>query len=141
MLVLAKLFDWENALVNVKPETFLGWHKQAFRLLWRWKSRGGRPRLPKNIRRLIVEMAVNNPTCGQERVADELSLKLGDYSIAGLEDVCVVERKDLADLIHSCTTDRSVFMKRLRQMAKYPQRLLLITSALSQISLLTLMPL
>jgi transposase InsO family protein len=33
--------------------------------------------LPKNIRRLIVEMATNNPTWGQERVADELSLKLG----------------------------------------------------------------
>jgi putative transposase len=77
MLLLAKLFDWKNALVNVKTETFMGWHKQAFRLFWRWKSRGGRPRLPKNIRRLIVEMAVNNPTWGQERVADELSLKLG----------------------------------------------------------------
>ncbi len=77
MLVLAKLFDRKDALVNVKPETFLGWHKEAFRLFWRWKSRGGRPRLPKNIRRLIVEMAVNNPTWGQERVADELSLKLG----------------------------------------------------------------
>src|SRR5260370_682360 len=77
MLVLAKLFDWKNALINVKPETFLGWHDKAFQLFWRWKSRGGRPRLPKNIRRLIVEMAVNNPTWGQERVADELSLKLG----------------------------------------------------------------
>src|SRR5579859_2155026 len=43
MLVLAKLFDWKDALVNVKPETFLGWHKEAFRLFWRWKSRGGRP--------------------------------------------------------------------------------------------------
>src|SRR5712692_8676631 len=78
MLVLAKLFDWKNALINVKPETFTGWHRQAFRLFWRWKSRGGRPRLPKDIRRLIVEMAVNNPTWGQARVADELSLKLGD---------------------------------------------------------------
>jgi len=28
-------------------------------------------------------------------------LKLGDYSVAGLEDICVVERKDLPDLIHS----------------------------------------
>src|SRR5271165_4371025 len=32
---------------------------------------------------------------------EEKALKLGDYSIAGLEDVCVVERKDLPDLIHS----------------------------------------
>jgi len=40
MLVLAKLFHWTSALVNVKPETFIGWHKKAFRLFWRWKSRG-----------------------------------------------------------------------------------------------------
>jgi len=40
MLVLAKLFDWKNALVNVKPETFISWHKQAFQMFWRWKSRG-----------------------------------------------------------------------------------------------------
>ncbi len=77
LLLLAKLFDWKKALINVKPETLLSWHGKAFRLFWRGKSRGGRPRLPKNIRRLIVEMAINNPTWGQKRVADELSLKLG----------------------------------------------------------------
>ena len=77
LLLLAKLFDWKKALINVKPETFLGWHGKAFRLFWRWKSRGGRPRLPRNVRRLIVEMAMNNPSWGQKRVADELSLKLG----------------------------------------------------------------
>src|SRR6476659_9767003 len=75
MLLLSKFFDWKKALINVKPETFTGWHKKAFRLFWRWKSRGGRPRLPRDIRRLIAEMATSNPTWGQERVADELSLK------------------------------------------------------------------
>src|SRR5665811_2588164 len=39
------------------------------------------------------------------------ALKLGDYSIAGLEDICVVERKDLADLVHSFTATRSVFVE------------------------------
>ena len=77
LLLLARLFDWKNALINVTPETFIAWHKKAFQLFWRWKSRVGRPRLPKDIRRLIVEMAINNPTWGQGRVADELSLKLG----------------------------------------------------------------
>ena len=60
-------------------------------------------------------------------------LKLGDYSVAGLEDVCVVERKDLPDLIHSLTAERSVFVNRLRLMSRYPHRLLVITAALSQI--------
>jgi ERCC4-type nuclease len=33
------------------------------------------------------------------------ALKLGDYSIAGMEEICVVERKELPDLVHSYTTD------------------------------------
>jgi len=61
------------------------------------------------------------------------ALKLGDYSIAGLEDYCVVERKDLADLVHSFTTERPVFVHRLRLMSRYSQRLLVITAALSEI--------
>jgi putative transposase len=77
MLLLSKFFDWRSALINVTPNTFTDWHKKAFQLFWRWKSRGGRPRLPRNIQQLIAEMAINNPTWGQERVADELSLKLG----------------------------------------------------------------
>jgi putative transposase len=46
---------------------------------WRWKSRGGRPALPKEIRQLIARMVKENITWGEERVADELSLKLGIY--------------------------------------------------------------
>jgi ERCC4-type nuclease len=61
------------------------------------------------------------------------ALKLGDYSIAGMEDICVVERKELADLVHSCTTNRSVFVTRLRRMVQYRHRFLLIPSTLSQI--------
>jgi ERCC4-type nuclease len=60
-------------------------------------------------------------------------LKLGDYSVAGLEDLCVVERKDLPDLIHSLTANRPVFINRLRLMRRYAHRLLVITSTLSQI--------
>ena len=60
-------------------------------------------------------------------------LKLGDYSVAGLEDVCVVERKDFPDLIHSLTSNRRVFINRLRLMRRYAHRLLVITSTLSQI--------
>jgi len=61
------------------------------------------------------------------------ALKVGDYSIEGLEQHCTVERKDLPDLIRSFTSDRSVFVNRLRQMAAYPQRLLVVTSSLSQV--------
>jgi ERCC4-type nuclease len=60
-------------------------------------------------------------------------LKLGDYSVVGLEDVCVVERKDLPDLIHSLTAERAVFVNRMRRMARCPHRLLVITAELSQV--------
>src|SRR5262249_42921128 len=48
-----------NGLVIVKPETVIGWHRSGFRLFWRWKSRsrGGRPKVPRDIRQLILEMS------------------------------------------------------------------------------------
>jgi ERCC4-type nuclease len=61
------------------------------------------------------------------------ALELGDYSIAGLEDTCVVERKDLADLVHSFTVDREAFVNRLKRMSAYPHKLLVITAALSSV--------
>jgi len=64
---------------------------------------------------------------------EKKALPLGDYSVAGLEDICVVERKDLSDLVHSSTVDRKAFIDRLRLMARYPHRLLVVTSTLSQV--------
>ena len=60
-------------------------------------------------------------------------LRLGDYSIAGMEDTCMVERKDLADLIHSFTTNRCVFIKRLQRMSAAPHSLLIVTAPLTEI--------
>jgi hypothetical protein len=48
MVILARMFSWHGALVNVQPDTFLRWHRKGFRLLWRLKSRSvGRPRIPR----------------------------------------------------------------------------------------------
>jgi transposase InsO family protein len=77
MVVLSRLFNWRTALVVVKPDTLIRWHRQGVRLLWRWKSKKvGRPRLPKDLQQLIRKMAAENPTWGEERVANELKLKL-----------------------------------------------------------------
>jgi putative transposase len=40
MLLLSKLFDWKNALINVKPDTLIGWHRKAFRPFWRHTVEG-----------------------------------------------------------------------------------------------------
>ena len=77
MVWLGRWFDWRPALGIVKPETFIRWHRQGFRRFWRWKSRPGRPALPKDLQALIRRMALENPTWGQERIANELLLKLG----------------------------------------------------------------
>jgi putative transposase len=74
---LARLFNWRSALVIVKPATLIGWHRTAFRRFWRWKSRPvGRPPVSAELRCLIRRMAAENPTWGEERIADELWLKL-----------------------------------------------------------------
>jgi hypothetical protein len=39
--------DWRSALLIVKPETVIKWHRQGFRLYWRWKSKAGRPGRPR----------------------------------------------------------------------------------------------
>ena len=62
LVLWSQLFDWRSALVIVKPETLIGWHRRDFQLFWKWKSRVGRPRLPENMRKLIIRMALDNPT-------------------------------------------------------------------------------
>jgi putative transposase len=77
LLWLARWFDWRQALVVMQPATLIRWHRQGFRLFWRWTSRHGRPPIPRALQALIRQMARENPTWGQERIANELLLKLG----------------------------------------------------------------
>ena len=78
-VALSRLWpDWQSALILVKPETVIGWHRKGFRLYWSWKSgnRGGRPPIDSEIRTLIRRMGRENPTWGAPRIHGEL-LKLG----------------------------------------------------------------
>ena len=79
LVLWSRFFDWKEALAVVTPATFVRWHRRSFKLYWGWKARGGRPQLPKQIRQLIARLVRENLTWGEERVADELSLKLGIY--------------------------------------------------------------
>src|SRR5215510_9880315 len=66
---LSRRFDWREALVVVKPDTLIRWHRKGFRLFWNWKSRlRGRPQVPASVRELIREMPMSNPTWGEERI-------------------------------------------------------------------------
>jgi len=77
LVLWSRLFNWRAAVMIVRPETLIGWHRKGFKLFWRWKSRLGRPRIPENLRQLMVRMVQENPTWGEERIAAELSVKLG----------------------------------------------------------------
>ena len=72
LVSLSKLFDWRCALVVVRPETLIRWHRAGWRLLWRFRSRPGRPPIPLELRQLIRRMATENPLWGEERIANEL---------------------------------------------------------------------
>jgi len=67
-----------GAVVIVKPETLLRWHRRGFRAYWRWKSwrRGGRPGIDRDVRDLIRRMSNENRTWGAPRIHGEL-LMLG----------------------------------------------------------------
>ena len=79
LVVLAsRLKAWQSALILVKPDTLVKWHRHLFKLVWRHKSRAGvgRPTLAHDIVSLIRRMAQDNPLWGVERIRGEL-LKLG----------------------------------------------------------------
>jgi transposase InsO family protein len=65
-----------EAMVLVKPATVIRWHRQGFRLFWRWRSRSGRPLVHREVRKLIRQMSIANPLWGAPRIHGEL-LKLG----------------------------------------------------------------
>jgi transposase InsO family protein len=77
LALFTRLFDWRDAVVNVRPATIIRWHRLGWRIFWRMKCRAGRPPIPVELRELIRRMAMENPLWGQERIANELLVKLG----------------------------------------------------------------
>ncbi len=70
---------WRDAMLLVKPDTVLRWHREGFRLFWRWRSSPRskpKPRIHADTIGLIGRMARDNGLWGAERIRGEL-LKLG----------------------------------------------------------------
>ena len=76
LVLLSRFFAWRDCLGECHAED-VGWHRAGFRLFWRWKCRHGRPRIPPELRALIRQMACDNVSWGEERIANELLLKFG----------------------------------------------------------------
>jgi putative transposase len=70
--------SWRSALIMVKPATVIAWHRRGFRRYWRWRSRKpGRPPIPRDHIALIRRISSDHPEWGEDRIAEELELKLG----------------------------------------------------------------
>jgi putative transposase len=78
VLLARAVRTWKQALFIVQPETLLRWHRQGFKLYWKYKSRATstKPKISAETVALIKEMARNNRLWGAERIRGEL-LKLG----------------------------------------------------------------
>jgi putative transposase len=78
VLLASWIKGWKEALIVVKPDTLIGWHRLGFKLFWRRKSRirQGRPPISAETIALIEAMAIHNRTWRAKRIQGEL-LKLG----------------------------------------------------------------
>jgi transposase InsO family protein len=77
VLSAALIPSWRRALAVVQPDTLLRWHRQGFRLFWRWRSASPprRRHVPEDTVSLIRSMARENRLWGAERIRGEM-LKL-----------------------------------------------------------------
>ena len=75
--LFTRMFDWRTAVVNVRPSTVVRWHRLGWGIFWRLKCRMGRRPIPAELGSLIRRMATENPLWGEERIANELLVKLG----------------------------------------------------------------
>jgi putative transposase len=62
LTLLSRCFNWRDALVVVRPETLIRWHRTGWRLFWWLKSRSGRPPIPPELQALIRRIANENPS-------------------------------------------------------------------------------
>src|SRR6266853_1095395 len=99
-----------EVMVLVKPTTVVQWHRQGFRLFWRWRSRSGRPSVEREIRDLIRQISRANPLWGVPRIHGEL-LKLGIemFVVASasfrLLYVVIILAHDRRRIVHTAVTE------------------------------------
>jgi hypothetical protein len=77
--VLSRVWrDWRSSLLVVKPATVIAWHQRLSRGYWRWRSRKlGRPPIPNDHIGLIRRISADHPEWGEDKLAEELAVKLG----------------------------------------------------------------
>ena len=87
--------SWRSALIIVKPATVIAWNRRGFQRYWRWRSRKpGRPPIPREHMALIRRISTDHPEWGEDRIAEELAIKLGvHHSTSTIRKYMVSRRK------------------------------------------------
>jgi transposase InsO family protein len=88
--------EWKSVLLIVQPSTVVKWHREGFRLYWKWKSRPGkvgRPKTPKEVRALIRQMSQENVLWGAPRIQAELHLLGHDIAESTVAKYMIKPRK------------------------------------------------
>lgn len=80
-VLLSKIFsNWQESLIIVKPETVVKWHKNAFKIFWKFQSKKrGRPKISPATIALIKRIHKENPLISPEKIHKRLvSLNISD---------------------------------------------------------------
>jgi putative transposase len=97
-VVLQKLWPgWDRALIVVRPETVIAWHRQGFRLLWRRRSlqgKVGRPRIPREHIAFVRRISGDHPEWGEDKIAEEFAAKFGIHHSASTIRRYMIRRTD-----------------------------------------------
>jgi len=95
-VALSRIWEgWRSPLVLVKPATVIAWHRRGFQRYWRHKSgKPGRPRIPAEHIAFIRRISAEQPGWGEDRIAEELAIKLGvHHSTSTIRRYMVRQRK------------------------------------------------
>jgi putative transposase len=109
VLLRAIRSEWSGAqvIVIVTPETVVRWHRRGFWLYWDALSRKdripGRPRIDREIRKLTIQVAAENPTWRAPRIHGEL-LMLGYEVAERTVSRCLLKRPPDQDKIRQWKT-------------------------------------
>jgi putative transposase len=93
-VALSKVWrDWRSSLVLVKPATVIAWC--GYHRYRTWKcEKPGRPRKPAEHIAFIRRISTDHPEWGEDRIAEELALKLGvTHSTSTIRKYMVRSRK------------------------------------------------
>jgi putative transposase len=73
LVVLAGLVtNWRQTLLILQPQTLLKWYRAGFKLFWKFKAKGRKPKIAEETILLIKKMASENRLWGAERIQGEL---------------------------------------------------------------------